>query len=229
MKTKILYVEDEPFLGKVVRETLEFRGYDVHLQTDGNKVMDSFANFQPEICILDVMLPGIDGFQLAKMIRQMQPQLPIIFLTAKSQTEDLVKGFEHGGTDYIRKPFSVEELIVRVENQLRLLNPATSVTGTQEKILLGKMEFYPLKYELHTGEEIITLSYRESQILEILSLSKNQVVDRRVLLRKVWGDDSFFNSRTLDVYVRKLRNYLLADERLKIVTLKGTGYNFLVP
>jgi len=229
MKTLVFYVEDEPFLGKVVKESLEFRGFEVMLFTEGNKALELLKTSTPDICILDVMLPGMDGFALGKLIREQFPRLPIIFLTAKSQTEDLVKGFESGGTDYIKKPFSVEELNVRIQNQLRINNTSASGTIAKDKIKLGRMIFYPGKYELHASGKVIVLSNREAQILDILAAAQNQVVDRKVLLRKVWGDDSFFNSRTLDVYIRKLRDHLSADPELKIITLKGTGYNFIVP
>lgn len=229
MKTLVFYVEDEPFLGKVVKESLEFRGFEVMLFTEGTKALELLKTSTPDICILDVMLPGMDGFALGKLIREQFPRLPIIFLTAKSQTEDLVKGFESGGTDYIKKPFSVEELNVRIQNQLRLNNTKASGIIAKDKINLGRMIFYPGKYELHAAGKVIVLSNREAQILDILAAAQNQVVDRKVLLRKVWGDDSFFNSRTLDVYIRKLRDHLSADPELKIITLKGTGYNFIVP
>lgn len=229
MKTKILYVEDEPFLGKVVKETLEFRGFDVMLRADGNEMTAILNSFSPDICVLDVMLPGIDGFTLGKSIKELYPRLPIIFLTAKSQTEDLIKGFESGGTDYIKKPFSVEELMVRIQNQLRINSPGIVVNAVQDEIKLGSLVFIPGKYELHSSDRVILLSNREAQILDILVAAQNQVVDRKILLKKVWGDDSFFNSRNLDVYIRKLREHLSADPQLKIITLKGTGYNFIVP
>jgi DNA-binding response OmpR family regulator len=229
MKQKILYIEDEPFLGKIVTETLEQQGFDVLLKKDGAQVMDSFKSFTPDICVLDVMLPNVDGFTLGLTIRKLYPRLPIIFLTAKSQTEDLVKGFESGGTDYVKKPFSIEELIVRINNQLQLVN-ATEISANKqaEEIILGKFRFLPGKYELSSPSSIIKLSYRESQVLSIFVAHQNQVVERKKLLMAVWGDDSFFNSRTLDVYVRKLREYFSTEGGLEIITLKGKGYHFIV-
>ena len=229
MKTKILYVEDEPFLGKIVEETLEHRGFEVVRKKDGGQVLESFKTFMPNICILDVMLPHIDGFTLGLEIRKLYPSLPIIFLTAKSQTEDLVKGFESGGTDYIKKPFSMEELIVRINNQISLnTNKLISKDPILEEIQIGKYTFFPIKYELQSPTESIKLSHREAQVVSILASHQNQIIDRKTLLLAVWGDDSFFNSRTLDVYIRKLRNYLAADKRIEIITLKGKGYRFLV-
>jgi DNA-binding response OmpR family regulator len=229
MKTKILYVEDEPFLGKIVKETLELKGFEVLLMSDGAKVMESFNTYTPDICVLDVMLPHIDGFTLGKQIRLLFPELPVIFLTAKSQTDDLVEGFASGGTDYIKKPFSIEELHARIMNQLqfRLLDIAKP-PFVQKEFKLGSITFSPGLYELHIRDTTIKLSNREAQVLTIFCQNKNQVVSRQELLLKIWGDDSFFNSRTLDVYVRKLREYLSSENKIEIITLKGKGYHIRV-
>lgn len=230
MKKKILYVEDEPFLGKVVKETLEFRGYEVLLKIDGAHVLEVFEEFSPDICVLDVMLPHVDGFSLCSSIREINSQMPVIFLTAKNQTEDLAQGFDAGGTDYIRKPFSIEELILRIENQLTLHNKNTQINiGENGKIKLGLFEYFPGEYELRIKDNIIHLSNREVQVLNILVSRANEIVDRRKLLKEVWGDDSFFNSRNLDVYIRRLRDYFISDPSIKIITLKGKGYRFVVP
>lgn len=229
MKHKILYVEDEPFLAKVVSETLEHQGFDVLLIADGAKVMAHFGEYAPDICVLDVMLPNIDGFALGKIIKIRKPELPLIFLTARSFTEDVLTGFEVGGTDYIRKPFSVEELIARIHNQLRLKSPVKeSIAEPSGHIDLGKYSFFPERLELESPTETIKLSYREMQVLTLLTANINQTTDRRELLLAVWGDDSFFNSRTLDVYIRKLRTYLIQDKAIEIITLKGKGYVFHV-
>jgi DNA-binding response OmpR family regulator len=227
MKTKILYVEDESNLGRIVSETLDSRGFDVMLVKDGAKVMESFKSFTPDVCVLDVMLPHIDGFELGKEIRSRYETLPIIFLTAKTQTPDVVKGFDSGGTDYMRKPFSVEELIVRINNQLQLLTKQ-SINGSEEEITLSSFRFFPKKFELHSSKKIIKLSNREAEVLQLLSAHTNRSIDRRTLLMEVWGDDSFFHSRNLDVYVRKLREYFEEDSGVQIITLKGKGYQFVV-
>jgi DNA-binding response OmpR family regulator len=230
MKKKILYVEDEPFLGKVVKETLEFRGYEVLLKNDGAKVLAGFDEFSPDVCVLDVMLPNVDGFTLCNKIREKHPRMPVIFLTAKNQTEDVVRGFDVGGTDYIRKPFSIEELILRIENQLKLhRNLSPEISGDKEIFRLGNFEYSPTEYELRSDGKIIRLSNREAQVLNMLVAHANEIVDRKKLLKDVWGDDSFFNSRNLDVYIRKLRDYFLTDPDIRIITLKGTGYRFVVP
>ncbi|HMG14655.1 MAG TPA: response regulator transcription factor [Saprospiraceae bacterium] len=230
MKTKILYIEDEPFLGKIVEETLEHRGFEVLRKKDGAQVMDSFKTFTPDICVLDVMLPHIDGFTIGQEIRSLYHKLPIIFLTAKSQTEDLLKGFESGGTDYIKKPFSMEELIVRINNQINLQQVSINNQSIiNEEYNIGKFLFIPHKYELHTSDSVIKLTHKEAQVLNLLAINQNQIIDRKNLLLKVWGDDTFFNSRTLDVYIRKIRSYLSEDKGIELITLKGKGYHFLVP
>jgi DNA-binding response OmpR family regulator len=229
MKKKVLYIEDEPYLARIVKDTLELRGYEVLHKKEGGKVMEIISSFAPDICLLDVMLPNIDGFTLANHIHNLLPGLPIIFLTSKTQTDDLVKGFSSGGTDYLKKPFSMEELIVRIENQLKIMNrEASALQSLPDEIVLKQFKFYPGRFELHTPAEVIKLSHRESQILAVLCANINTAVDRRVLLQSVWGSDSFFNSRNLDVYIRKLRGYLAGAGGIEIVTLKGKGYHFVV-
>ncbi len=228
MQTKVFYVEDELNLGQIVKETLEKQGFELLWETDGQKVMNHFSSFIPDICILDIMLPNVDGYSLCQQIRTKFPSMPIIFLTAKVETQDLVRGFEAGGTDYIRKPFSIEELIVRINNQLHLHNGHATTIKITEEIKLGKYTFFPLRYELQSPTEIIKLSQRDQQVLEHFANAKNKVVDRKELLLSVWGDDSFFNSRNLDVYIRKLRSYFKEDTSIEIQTLKGKGYLFLV-
>ena len=225
---KILYVEDEPFLGKIVHETLLKQGFDVNLITNGAKVMQHLSTFIPDICVLDIMLPNVDGYTLCKQIRQKFPVLPVIFLTAKTETADLVKGFESGGTDYMRKPFSMEELIVRINNQFNLMNTNKKPTTNVSEKELGKYRYYPNRYELATPSKTIRLSQREQEVLNLLIAPVNKPVNRKEILLTVWGDDTFFNSRTLDVYIRKLREYFTEDPAIEIVTLKGKGYLFLV-
>jgi DNA-binding response OmpR family regulator len=225
-KTKILYVEDEPFLGRIVKESLESREFDVLMVTDGLNAVSTFAKEKPDICVFDIMLPSKDGYSIAKDIRQMDVTVPIIFVTAKNQTDDVVKGFESGGNDYIRKPFSMEELIVRVNNLLKLsVNKNSRIS---ERIVIGKYEFNPLRFELKSGAFVRKLSNRESTLLQLLSENKNATILRKEILLKLWGDDSFFNSRNLDVYITKLRDYLKEDKTIEIITIKGIGYQFTV-
>jgi DNA-binding response OmpR family regulator len=225
MSVKILYVEDEVFLGKIVSESLEQRGYQIKWVTDGADVMQSLTSAKPDICILDVMLPHINGFDLGSQIRKLHPALPIIYLTAKDQTEDVLKGFASGGNDYIRKPFSIEELIVRIENLMKG-QPTAGLSDAPTQ--LGDLQFSPRKMELITPTESIRLSHRESELLKILVEHQNLPIERKVILKQLWGDDSFFNSRNLDVYITKLRKHLKADPRIEIITLKGVGYQFIV-
>ena len=225
-KTKILYLEDEPFLAKIVKESLESRSFHVELVTDGNQAIPVYKKVNPDICVLDVMVPGKDGFTVGSEIRSIDPQIPIIFLTAKSQTDDVLKGFDSGGNDYLKKPFSVEELIVRIQNLLQLTNQSRE---TNPNVLeLGKFRFYPSRHTLEINEKKISLSHRETQLLQMITARNNQQIERKQILLDIWGDDSYFNSRNLDVYIKKLRNYLAEDPRVRIITLKGVGYHFLV-
>lgn len=229
MKKKVFYVEDEPFLARIVKETLELKGYEVMHSANGNKVFESITSFNPDICLLDVMLPHVDGFTIGNHVRNIYPNLPIIFLTAKTQPDDIIKGFSSGGTDYLKKPFAIEELIARIENQIKLMKANTpDVESLPDEIALKQYKFYPGKFELHTNKEVIKLSNRESQILKMLCSHQNKPIDRKVLLQMVWGDDSFFNSRNLDVYIRKLRSYFSDEAGIEIITLKGVGYHFSV-
>lgn len=230
MKRKVLYVEDEPFLGKIVKETLENQDFDVLWKTTGINILHEIRAFSPEICVLDIMLPDVDGYQLCHQIKHCFPSLPVIFLTAKTETADLVKGFQAGGTDYMRKPFSIEELIVRIHNQFLLIEGQNyGTSGNNETITMGNYLFFPGRGELHTPSRTIKLSLRDIQVLSMLASQTNRLSDRKTMLMSIWGDDSFFNSRTLDVYIRKMRNYFSEDKRIEIVTMKGKGYLFLIP
>jgi DNA-binding response OmpR family regulator len=225
-KIQVLYVEDELFLGKIVKESLITRGFDVTMETDGEKVFPLFKRLQPDVCILDVMLPNKDGFEIAEEIRQVNEQVPILFLTAKTQTEDLVKGFTLGGNDYIRKPFSMEELIVRIQNVLkRKTQPESKISS--DAFLLGKYRLDFNRQVLQYEKQEKRLSYREMQLLKLLLENKEGITDRKDILTLLWGSDSFFNSRNLDVYITRLRNYLKEDESLEIITIKGIGYRFV--
>jgi DNA-binding response OmpR family regulator len=229
MKKKVLYIEDEAYLSRVVKDTLEMKGYEVLHRKDGSRLMEQVNAFAPDICLLDVMLPDTDGFTLGNHIRNVNPTMPIIFLTARTQPADIVKGFSSGGTDYVKKPFSMEELIARIENQLKLMSKdADAMQSLPEEVVLKAYRFYPGRFELHTPSGVVKLSNRESQILAVLCANTNASVDRRELLQLVWGNDSFFNSRNLDVYIRKIRNYFAGADGIEIVTLKGKGYHFVV-
>lgn len=224
-KAKVLYVEDEIFLAKIVSETLQGRGYDVVLESDGGKAVQKFSESKPDVCVLDIMLPNKDGFSIADEIREKDTQVPIIFLSAKSQTSDVVNGFKLGANDYIRKPFSIEELIVRIENVLKI---KTDPPADQEEVSFGQYTFNIKRQTLAGTEEQRKLSYRESELLRLLYENRDKIVERSEILTLLWGSDSFFNSRNLDVYITKLRNYLKNDPSIEIITIKGIGYRFVV-
>lgn len=225
MKSKILYVEDELFLGKIVKETLESKGFEVFMETNGLQALSLFTSVQPDICVIDIMLPGLDGFELVKEMRKVNQKVPVIFLTAKVQTEDVVKGFKIGGNDYMRKPFSIEELIVRVQYLLQIKNQSPIL---QEEEPIGPYLFQPNKQLLLRGSFVQKLSFRETELLKILLIHKNEIVQRKDILLHIWGNDSFFNSRNLDVYIAKLRSYLKEEPDINILTIKGVGYRFIV-
>lgn len=226
-KTKILYVEDELFLGKIVKESLESRQFEVVMESDGLNVLSVFRQWEPDVCVLDVMLPNKDGFTIAGEIREIDATVPIIFLTAKTQTDDLVKGFSLGGNDYIRKPFSMEELIVRIENALRFKEQGSKGVNGKDTLQIGKYSFHVNRQTL-LGNDERKLSFRESELLKLLYENRDKIIDRKDILNLLWGNDSFFNSRNLDVYITKLRSYLKEDDLLEIITIKGVGYRFVV-
>ncbi|MBK7609040.1 MAG: response regulator transcription factor [Saprospiraceae bacterium] len=224
---RLLYVEDEPNLAKIVSETLSSRQFEVRLVTRGDHAVSAFTEFQPDICVLDVMLPHLDGYEVSKRIRLQDKNIPIIFLTAKNQTEDALDGFSSGGNDYIRKPFSMEELIVRIKNLLVLVNKTPYPDSKQDFIPLVRYLFFQGRQELLLNEKTKRLSHRETELMSMLLENKHEIVLRKNILDKIWGDDSFFNSRNLDVYITKLRDYLKEDEQIQIITLKGVGYRLV--
>jgi len=225
-KIKVLYAEDEGYLGKIVKESLESRGFEVWMESDGANVVSSFSRIQPDVCVLDIMLPNKDGFEIAEEIRALDEKVPILFLTAKARTEDVVKGFTLGGNDYIRKPFSMDELIVRIHNTFRD-KQGQPLPSSAETVVLGKYHFRLKKQVLAINTEERKLSYRENELLKFLYENRDSIIDRKEILNLLWGNDSFFNSRNLDVYITKLRSYLKEDESLEILTIKGVGYRFI--
>jgi DNA-binding response OmpR family regulator len=224
---KIFYVEDELFLGKIVKESLESRGFEVVMESDGARANEVFRKAKPDVCVLDIMLPNKDGFAIADEIRESDEQVPIIFLTAKTQTEDVVKGFSIGGNDYIRKPFSMEELIVRIQHVLRRRSEGNEKV-IADIVPLGRFNFLVNRQVLTDGKSERKLSYRESELLKLLVQHRDRILDRKEILNLLWGNDSFFNSRNLDVYITKLRGYLKEEPSLEIITVKGIGYRFVL-
>jgi DNA-binding response OmpR family regulator len=222
MKTKILYVEDEEVLAMLVRDHLVRNGFEVHWTANGREAEDLFKEVKPDLCILDIMLPGLSGYEIGKGIRQQDKSVPIIFLTAKSESKDVVEGFKSGGNDYLRKPFSLEELMARIQNLL-------SMSGRTSPGIyhIGKLAFDPVRMSLQNGDDAITLSHRENELLKMLMNHIGSQVERKEILMQLWGDDHFFNSRNLDVYVTRLRKYLRMDPEVQLLTLKGVGYQLV--
>lgn len=223
LETKILYVEDELALAGIVKDTLESKGYEVCLVSDGAKVMEAIQADKPDICLLDVMLPNLDGFSIAKRMQLECPGLPIIFISAKNQTKDIIEGFKSGGNDYLKKPFSLEELLLRIENILTLKRGRKNNASA---ISLGKYLFDNQRLSLSIDGNVKTLTHRECEIIQKFSQHINGIVQKKNILLEIWGDDSIYNSRNLDVYINKLRDYFSQDPNIAIITLRGVGYRF---
>jgi DNA-binding response OmpR family regulator len=222
--TKIVLAEDEPALGQIIKESLETRNFKVLLCENGDIALKTYQTESPELLVLDVMMPKKDGFTLAKEIREIDETIPIIFLTAKSQTQDVVEGFTIGGNDYLKKPFSMEELIVRINN---LLN-RTKEQKMSEILQVGDYTFnFPKQILQFKNEEKIQLTHREAHLLFHLIKNKNQVLDRSLILNKLWGSDDFFNARSMDVFITKLRKKLKLDNTIQIINVRGFGYKLI--
>ncbi|MEO6520185.1 MAG: response regulator transcription factor [Mucilaginibacter sp.] len=230
-KIKILMAEDESALAHIVRESLEERNFEVVLCADGEQAFKKFATYKPDILVLDVMMPKMDGFELAKKIRESDRVTPIIFLTARSQPKDVVTGFETGGNDYLKKPFSVEELIVRIKVLLSkdrlLINPKPARPDSNEVIQIGAFTFKPNRNIIEYGINVQQLTARESDVLKILCKHQQETLTRTKLLTELWGDDNFFNARSLDVFITKLRKHLKTDPSVQIINIRGIGYKLV--
>ncbi|GAB3992877.1 response regulator transcription factor [Spirosoma daeguense] len=224
----VLLIEDEPALGMIVKDSLEVRGFTVRYATDGDVGLTMFQQERPDIVVADVMMPNLDGFSVAKQIRQTDLDVPILFLTARSQTADVVRGFELGGNDYLKKPFSLDELIVRINALLRRNVASRADNLKQDGVHIGRYLFDSPKQRLSFNGHDVLLSHRESELLRLLYEQRNQVLERNVVLLQLWGDDSFFNGRSLDVFITKLRRHLRDDPSLQIVNVRGIGYKLIV-
>ena len=223
---KILLAEDEPFLGKVVKESLEKQGYLVELAPDGRRAWELFSSADFSLCILDVMMPYMDGFTLAAKIRHSDVKMPLMFLTAKSDIRDVIEGYASGGNDYIRKPFSLDELFLRVTELLKRTAAVTEAPVNETAI--GSYRFHYNRQELaNAAGAVVKLSYKENELLALLLGHKNRVLDRKATLIKLWGDDSYFNTRNMDVYITRLRNKLKDDPSVAIVNIRGFGYKLI--
>ncbi len=223
-KIKVLLAEDEIALGMIIQESLESRDFKVTLCPDGQKAWEEYQRAKPDVLVLDVMMPKKDGFSLGEQIRKTDPYTPIIFLTSKSQTEDVVKGFRIGANDYVRKPFSMEELIVRIKSQLDRLRVRQNQS---DWIAVGNYSFHPTKQLLKFKEQENTLTAREASLLQILVENANQVTDRSLILTQIWGSDDFFNARSMDVFITKLRKKLQDDPQIQLLNVRGFGYKLV--
>jgi DNA-binding response OmpR family regulator len=228
VKTKILLVEDDPSLGPLLLEYLEAKGFEAKLAEDGKKGSDQFFKGTYDLLLLDVMMPVKDGITLAKEIRVADKNIPIIFLTAKSMKEDTIEGFNAGADDYITKPFSMEELMARVTAVLRRTNKVRSATGEDVDFNIGKYHFNSEKQVLKYNAEEQKLTTKESQLLRLLCVHKNDVLDRTFALKSIWHDDNYFNGRSMDVYIAKLRKYLKDDPKIEIINIHGKGFKLLI-
>ena len=222
-KIKVLLAEDEASLGMIVKESLESRDFIVFHAENGEEALELYQTKKPDVLVLDVMMPKKDGFTLAKEIRLENKGIPIIFLTAKSQTADVLEGFKHGGNDYLKKPFSMEELIVRIKGLLNRIELKTNV----ENSTIGAYTFNFTKQTLEFSSEIEQLTHREAQLLFYLYEKKNEILDRTFILNKLWGNDDFFNARSMDVFISKLRKKLKKDSNIQILNVRGFGYKLI--
>ena len=243
-KIKVLLVEDETSLAMILSDTLEAQGFEMRTAHDGEEGLRMFYEQKPDVLVADVMMPKMDGFEMVRRIRKSDVHTPVLFLTARSAVNDVVEGFELGGNDYLKKPFAIQELIVRIKSlchraamegkngesqQVEVKSEEQGVKNQNDSLL-----FIGNHYSLNTIEQIlehdgvkIELSHRESEILRMLVENRNDVVESKDILLKLWGDDSFFNSRSLHVFITKLRHKLSADENIRIINVRGIGYKMI--
>jgi two-component system, OmpR family, response regulator len=223
---KVLLAEDDSNLGTLLKNYLIMKNYETTLSVNGKEALSEFTKESYDICILDIMMPEMDGIKLAGEIRKLRPEIPVIFLTAKNQKEDIIEGFRTGADDYITKPFSMEELIFRIEAILRRTSER-AVPKKEEIYKVGEYTFDTLKQLLTHGDQTIKLTTKESELLELLCRNKNEVLERNFALKAIWIDDNYFNARSMDVYITKLRKYLRKDTNVKILNVHGKGYKLL--
>lgn len=226
IKTRILLAEDDENLGSLLKEYLNIKGYETELYPDGNKAFKGFIKEHYDLCILDIMMPGKDGFTVAKEIRLINSDIPIMFLTAKSHKEDVLEGFAIGADDYIIKPFSMEELLSRIEAILRRTKHGLD-GDSRDVFQLGNYVFETKKQLLTHGTKVQKLTTKESELLKLLCTNKNKVLERNFALRTIWIDDNYFNARSMDVYITKLRKYLKDEPSIEIINIHGKGYKLI--
>jgi DNA-binding response OmpR family regulator len=226
-KLRILLCEDDENLGMLLREYLQAKGYSAELYPDGDAGFKAFLKNKYDLCVLDVMMPKKDGFTLATEIRASDKDIPIIFLTAKTMKEDILEGFKIGADDYLTKPFSMEELTMRIEAILRRVRGKKSKESTVYKI--GKFTFDTQKQLLVSPDETTKLTTKESELLSLLCAHANEILQRDFALKTIWIDDNYFNARSMDVYITKLRKHLKEDPTIEIINIHGKGYKLITP
>jgi DNA-binding response OmpR family regulator len=224
-KSKLLYVEDDETLSFVTKDNLELHGYEVNHFLDGESAVEAFFNGTYDLCILDVMLPKMDGFAVAEKIRSTDPNVPILFLTAKSMKEDRIHGLRLGADDYITKPFSIEELILKIEVFLRRKFVSVS---TNDQYKVGNYNFDYRNLILSLNEVDRSLTQKEADLLKMLLDHKNNVVKRSLILEKLWGEDDYFLGRSMDVFISRLRKYLVEDPKIKLDNIHGVGFKLMI-
>lgn len=225
-KLNILLAEDDENLGLLLQTYLKSKGFDVALTRNGKSAFELFNTMKFDFCLFDVMMPIMDGFTLAKEIREVDRKVPILFLTAKAMKEDKLEGFSIGADDYLTKPFSMEELLARITAILRRVD--TSITEGDSVQMVGKIAFRPELRVLHLSDGDKKLTTKENQLLTMLVKNQNEILDRQATLRAIWGDDNYFNGRSMDVYIAKLRKLLKEDEAIEIMNVHGKGFKFIV-
>ena len=225
-KTNILLAEDDDNLGLLLQTYLKSKGFDVDLVRNGKAAFERFNEQKFDFCLFDVMMPVMDRFTLAKEIREIDRKVPILFLTAKGLKEDKLEGFALGADDYLTKPFSMEELLARITAILRRVETPKNEEDTI--IMVGKIPFEPELRILHLQEGDKKLTTKENQLLTMLVKNQNEILDRQATLRAIWGDDNYFNGRSMDVYIAKLRKLLKEDEAIEIMNVHGKGFKFMV-
>jgi DNA-binding response OmpR family regulator len=224
---KILITEDDPNLGQILSEYLTLKGYQTVLCPDGEVGLKRFFEEKFDLCILDLMMPKKDGFTLATEIRQRDEKTPIIFLTAKSMQEDVLQGFKVGGDDYMTKPFSMEELLLRIKAVMKRTGNQMKDEDFPAEFSLGSLTYYYKENRLMKPSGEVKLTTKENELLKLFFENLNQTLDRSVALKKIWKDDSYFNARSMDVYIAKLRKHLKDEEKLKILTIHGEGFRMV--
>jgi two-component system OmpR family response regulator len=227
-KPKVLLCEDDTNLGMVLKNYLELHDYDVTLERDGRLGMAAFQREKFDICLLDVMMPNVDGFTLAEEIRDINPDVPLFFLSAKTMKDDIIQGYKLGADDYITKPFDSEVLLMKIKAILKR-NEELHKEEVNAEFDLGKYHFNPRLRELTFNGKVQTLSPKENELLKMLSEYKNDLLSREIALKKIWGSDNYFNGRSMDVYIAKLRKYLKEDDTIEIVNIHGNGFRLVAP